>query len=83
MKDGCLREGSLFCIFCGFTEEEMIGMCPNGAECDGCCDSETQKCHSGGCDMCDPAEYSDEGYYYSGTGEWSEDDSYIDYLNRY
>lgn len=24
----------------------------------------------------------DEGYYYSGTGEWSEDDSYIDYLNR-
>lgn len=25
----------------------------------------------------------DEGYYYSGTGEWSEDDSYIDYLNRY
>jgi ssDNA-binding Zn-finger/Zn-ribbon topoisomerase 1 len=24
----------------------------------------------------------DEGYYYSGTGEWSEDSSYEDYLNR-
>lgn len=23
----------------------------------------------------------DDGYYYSGTGEWSGDDSYIDYLN--
>ena len=24
----------------------------------------------------------DDGYYYSGTGEWSGDDSYIDYLNN-
>jgi hypothetical protein len=24
----------------------------------------------------------DEGYYFSGTGEWSEDSSYEDYLNR-
>ena len=30
----------------------------------------------------DEDEPYDEGYYYSGTGEWSGDDSYIDYLNR-
>lgn len=28
-------------------------------------------------------EPEDEGYYLSGTGEWSEDDSYIDYLNNF
>lgn len=27
-------------------------------------------------------EPQDEGYYFSGTGEWSEDSSYEDYLNR-
>lgn len=36
-------------------------------------------CSEGFC-YCEEPE--DEGYYYSGTGEWSEDDSYIDYLNR-
>lgn len=40
---------------------------------------------SGVCSECwdDMIEPEDEGYYYSGTGEWSGDDSYIDYLNNH
>lgn len=38
-------------------------------------------CSEGMC-YCEPEWPEDEGYYYSGTGEWSEDSSYEDYLNR-
>jgi hypothetical protein len=50
--DGCFYQGSLFCIYCGMTEEDVNDGCTD--DCDGCCASDTRACHRGGCDMCEP-----------------------------
>jgi hypothetical protein len=55
-RDGCLYEGSMFCIYCGLTSDDIMDGCSD--DCDGCCASDTVACHQGGCDMCEPYDFS-------------------------
>jgi hypothetical protein len=69
---------------CGHTDRDP---CPGRAVvdepwyCDDCGINHYGEC-PGEPDEDDEDEPEDEGYYFSGTGEWSEDTSYEDYLNR-